>query len=364
MRWIWLLAPLPLVVAGVAFALGYQVGPGAGPSAPFTARDPVAAGAAPAATALADLAPTPGSVEDAALPTPASSPAEVAAIATPSPSPTDTPVPAPTQTPVATPTDAALQPLLPDHRIIAYWGNPLATQMGILGEIAPDDMLSKLKAQVADYAAADKTRTVVPALELVTPAAQGYPGDDGLYRARMKPEVIDQVAGWAEANHALLILDVQIGLSTVPDEVGALLPYLRRPYVHLALDPEFAIPAGHVPGEVVGTMDASAINGAIHTLSDLVASEHLPPKILIIHRFTDSMVTNAPLIKPDPNVQVVIVMDGFGPPELKVAQYNEYVHNQGVQFAGIKLFYHHDIPLMSPQDVVDLDPFPDVVIYQ
>jgi hypothetical protein len=225
-------------------------------------------------------------------------------------------------------------------------------------------MLARLKRQLAAYADADRSRPVVPALELVTPAAQGWPGEDGLYRARMKPEVIEQVAGWAEANNALLILDVQIGLSSVPTEVDALMPYLRRPNVHLALDPEFAIPSGHIPGEVVGTLDASTIDGAVRTLSELVAAEHLPPKILIVHRFTDDMVTNAWEIAHDPNVQVVVTMDGFGPPGLKLAQYHSYVHDQGVQFSGIKLFYHHDVPLLTPKDVVGLDPVPDLVIYQ
>jgi len=265
--------------------------------------------------------------------------------------------------PMATPEDTS-QPLLPTHRILAYYGNPLAKEMGILGELPPDQMLSRLQQQLDAYAAADKSRPVLPALELVTPAAQGWPGEDGLYRARMKPEVIDQVAGWAEARHALLILDVQIGLSSVPAEVDALMPYLRRPYVHLALDPEFAIPSNPLPGEVVGSLDAAAIDGAIHTLSRLVASEHLPPKLLIVHRFTDTMVTNAWEITHDPNVQVIITMDGFGPPGLKLAQYRSYVHDQGVQFSGIKLFYHHDVPLLTPSQALNLDPIPDLIIYQ
>jgi hypothetical protein len=225
-------------------------------------------------------------------------------------------------------------------------------------------MLGRLQQQATAYASADAARPVVPALELVTPAAQGYPGDDGLYRARMKPEVIERVAAWAESRHALLILDVQIGRSTVPQEVEAVLPYLSRPYVHLALDPEFAMSSGGAPGDVIGSLDGAVIDGAIHTLSDLVASQHLPPKILIVHRFTQRMVTNAWSIKPDANVQVIITMDGFGPPGLKLAQYHSYVHDQGVQYAGIKLFYHHDIPLLQPPQVLALDPEPDLVIYQ
>jgi hypothetical protein len=236
--------------------------------------------------------------------------------------------------------------------------------MGILGEIPPDQMLGKLQHQVAAYSAADASRPVVPALELVTPAAQRWPGDDGLYRARMKPELIGQVAGWAEANKALLILDLQIGQSSVPAELDVLMPYLRRPYVHLALDPEFAMPSGRVPGETVGTLDAATIDGAVQTLSQIVIAEHLPPKILIVHRFTQSMVTNASEISHDPNVQVVVTMDGFGAPAPKEVQYRSYVHDQGIGFSGIKLFYHHDQPLMTPGQVLGLDPHPDVVIYQ
>ncbi|HEY0581559.1 MAG TPA: hypothetical protein VGE94_05205, partial [Chloroflexota bacterium] len=294
----------------------------------------------------------------------AASSATRTALGTATPAPTTAPLlglpPLPTPTAVPDPR----RPLLPEHRIVAYYGNPLSKQMGILGELGPAEMLKKLEQQAALYQAADRTRTVIPALDLVTPAAQGEPGEDGTYRARMKPEVIEQVAGWAESAHTLLILDVQIGRSTVAEEVNVLLPYLRRPYVHLALDPEFAMLPGKVPGQVVGTMDASAINGAIQTLADLVRRENLPPKVLIVHRFTDDMITNAAEIRPDPNVQVIITMDGFGGPELKLAQYHEYVYKQRVQFAGIKLFYHHDEPLLSPSAVVDLDPFPDLVIYQ
>jgi hypothetical protein len=280
----------------------------------------------------------------------------------PTPLPTPTLVPTPTVAP--TPTLPPLPSLLPEHLIVAYYGNPLSKDMGILGEVPPDQMLKKLEQQAAAYAGSDASRPVIPALELVTPAAQRRPGDDGMYRARMKPELIDQVAGWAEANNALLILDVQIGRSSVPEEVDVLMPYLRRPYVHLALDPEFAMPTGRVPGEVVGSLDAAAIDGAVHTLSQLVTSEHLPPKILIVHRFTQSMVTNAWEISHDPNVQVVVTMDGFGPPALKQASYRSYVHDQAVGFSGIKLFYHHDQPLLTPNQVVGLDPHPDLVIYQ
>jgi hypothetical protein len=139
---------------------------------------------------------------------------------------------------------------------------------------------------------------------------------------------------------------------------------LKRPNVHLALDPEFAMPRGQVPGQRVGTMDATAINGAQRILADLVETERLPPKLLVVHRFTEEMVTSHQKIATDPRVQVVMVMDGFGTPALKSAQYGTLIAEQRVQYTGFKLFYRHDEPLMTPEQVLLLEPPPDLVIYQ
>jgi hypothetical protein len=254
--------------------------------------------------------------------------------------------------------------ILPTRRIVSYYGNPLATGMGVLGEMPPAQLFPRLKAQAEEYGAADAGRAVQPALELVAVVAQAQPGADGLYRLRMDTDLIERVAGWATERGYLLILDVQIGRGQVDDEVRWLLPFLKRPNVHLALDPEFAMPAGHVPGERIGTMDAAAINGAQRTLADLVESEKLPPKLLVVHRFTEEMVTSPRQITLDPRVQVVMVMDGFGSPPGKTKQYDELIAAPRVQFTGFKLFYRHDEPLMTPKQVLDLDPAPDLVIYQ
>jgi hypothetical protein len=266
--------------------------------------------------------------------------------------------------PLPSPVEAAIGVRLPRDRVVAYYGNPIEPAMGILGLAPSSAMLDKLHQQMAAYGAADRRRPVRAALELVTPAAQKSPGEDGLYRARMSPALIERVAAWAEADHDLLILDVQLGRSSVSDELAALLPYLRRPYVHLALDPEFAMGAHQVPGRVIGSLDADQINEAIDTLNDLVGTDRLPPKLLIVHRFTEQMVTHTDRIAPKPSVQVVMTMDGFGAPSLKEDSYRAYVRDQKVEFAGVKLFYDQDKPLLSPEETLALDPTPDVVIYQ
>ncbi len=255
-------------------------------------------------------------------------------------------------------------PLLPGHRIVAYYGNPLVPAMGVLGEGSPDQMLARLQQQAAAYAAADPKTPVQPALELIVTVAQGSAGPDGMYRARMAPALVDQVLGWANSKGYLLILDVQIGRSSVADELQPLLPYLQRPNVELALDPEFAMHGDDVPGQTYGSIDAAIINQAIQSLGSLVADHHLPPKVLIVHRFRQDMVSDSGAIRPSPQVQVVMDMDGFGSQQEKLASYNSYIRDQPVQFAGIKLFYQQDHPIFTPQQAIGLTPTPFVVIYQ
>jgi hypothetical protein len=254
--------------------------------------------------------------------------------------------------------------LFPGCRVVAYYGNPLSKRMGILGEIAPDSMLARLARQAAAYSAVDSARPVLPALELIATVAQASPGKGSLYRLRMPDTLIARVAGWAEAHHYLLILDVQTGRSTVAAEIAPLMKYLARPYVHLALDPEFSVSAKKVPGKVIGRMDAAEVNIASGILAGLVDSLHLPPKMLIVHRFTTPMLSNHEKIKLDPRVQIVIDMDGFGPPHLKKGSYKSYVHDRPVQFAGFKLFYKNDKPMLTPAQVLELDPVPLFIMYQ
>jgi hypothetical protein len=254
--------------------------------------------------------------------------------------------------------------VLPAQRIVSYYGNPLSGSMGVLGEQPPEKTIARLRAQAEAYASADRERPARPALELVAVVAQPHPGSDGLYRLRMETELIERVASWADEHGFLLILDVQTGRGNVDEEVRWLLPFLERPNVHLALDPEFSMPKHQVPGERIGTMDAAAINGAQRTLADLVERKQLPPKLLLVHRFTEDMVTGHQKIATDPRVQVVMVMDGFGAPGIKTRQYEQLIVEQRVQYTGFKLFYRQDDPLMTPEQVLLLDPPPDLIIYQ
>lgn len=254
--------------------------------------------------------------------------------------------------------------LLPDHRIVAFYGNPKSTRMGILGQIPPAEMLPKLERTATEWAKADPGRKVMPALHLIVTVAQGKPGPGGKYRLRHSDQMIEQVLGWAEERGWIVFLDVQTGHSTVADELPHLVEFLERPYVHLALDPEFAMKNGGVPGQRIGTLDAADLNHAVKVLGEIVERKQVPPKILVVHRFTQRMLTNHAGIELDPRVQIVIDMDGFGAPWLKEDAYKFFIVPEPVQFTGFKLFYKNDKPMMTPEQVIALWPAPVYIQYQ
>ena len=254
--------------------------------------------------------------------------------------------------------------LLPDTRIIAYYGNPKSSRMGILGQIPPEEMLPKLERTATEWAKAEPGRKVLPALHLIATVAQGKPGGGGKYRLRHSDQTIEQVLGWAEERGWLVFLDVQIGHSTVAAELPHLVKYLERPYVHLALDPEFAMKLGGIPGQRIGTLDAEDVNLAVRLLADIVDRKKVPPKVLVVHRFTQRMLTHHDRITLDPRVQVVVDMDGFGAPYLKEDAYKFFIVPEPVQYAGLKLFYKNDKPMMTPAQVLKLWPVPLYIQYQ
>ena len=253
--------------------------------------------------------------------------------------------------------------VLAERRLVTYYGNPWSAQMGILGQLSKADLVAALQRRAAQYEAAGGS-PVQPAIHLVATVAQAGPGADGLYRARMPHAVVEEYARLAEEHGLLLILDVQPGRAQLLAEVEALRPFLQRPHVHLAIDPEFAMGPGERPGVELGSMDAATINGVVRWLADLVEQHGLPNKVLVVHQFSASMIRGKASIVDDPRVDLVVDMDGFGGQGIKRQHYQWYVRDQRVEYAGIKLFFQQDVDLMTPEEVLSLDPPPDVVIYQ
>ena len=259
--------------------------------------------------------------------------------------------------------------ILPYHRIVAYYGNMYSKRMGVLGEYAPDTLWQMLRSEVAAWEKADPSMPVIPAIHYIASTAQGSPGRDKMYRMRMPSKQIDSALAIAAMGDAIVFLDVQVAHSTVQKEVPVLEEYLKLPHVHLAVDPEFAMHNGVVPGKKIGTLDAAQVNWCAEYLQKLVQEYHLPPKILVVHRFTEGMVTNATSIRPLPEVQIVMDMDGWGSPALKKNTYRQCIYKAPVQFAGFKLFYKNDLRnpphrMLTPEEVLGLTPRPVYIQYQ
>ena len=260
--------------------------------------------------------------------------------------------------------------ILPFKRIIVYYGNLHSKKMGALGEYAPKEMWKRLNAEVKRWEKADPSTPVQVGLHYIAAVASGTPGKDGKYINRMGNKQIDSVLKIAKMHPNIIVfLDLQVALSTIKAELPHIEKYLQMPQVHLGIDPEFSMKDGSKPGKKIGTYDATDINYVSGYLADLVKKYNLPPKVFVIHRFTKKMVTNSPSIKLRPEVQMVMHMDGWGEPDLKLGTYRHFIFGEPVQFTGFKIFYKNDLKkapnrLMTAEELMKLKPIPSYIQYQ
>lgn len=252
--------------------------------------------------------------------------------------------------------------ILPAHRVVAYYGAPDAPRLGILGAGPPDQIAHQLERQAAAYVSSG--RPVLPALELIATVATSSPGGDGLYRARQPAAVVRRYLIAARRAGALLILDLQPGRSDFMTEMRVYEPFLREPDVSLALDPEWQLASGQVPGQQIGSTDAATINEVSANLAGIVATERLPQKLLIVHQFTSDMVQHPEQIVARTGLAITINVDGFGDQPNKVAKYRALSAALPSVYHGFKLFYQQDQQLMTPKQVMKLRPTPALIVYQ
>jgi hypothetical protein len=254
--------------------------------------------------------------------------------------------------------------LFPENRVLLYYGFPGNPNMGILGEYEPERVLELLEQEAENYRAADPSRPVKVGFEMIASVAQGDPGPDGLHIADASREMLDQYTQFTADNDILLFFDVQMGFKEPFDDYSGLEEWIAQPHVHLAIDPEFHLREGEVIGEYIGQVTAEEVTEAQNWLVGISEQYNVPPKILIVHQFDLSMIEDKDQIQPVAGVDLVIDMDGFGPPDLKQGTYDVVITQAPIEYNGVKLFYGQDVPLMTPEEVLALDPSPDLIIYQ
>ena len=266
--------------------------------------------------------------------------------------------------------------LFPNNRIVAYYGTSLSNLMGILGEDTIDNTYAVLMDQVAEWQAADPDTNVIPAFEFIATVAQPTPQSDGTFLYDISFDDIQEYIDFAADHDMLVFIDVQVGARGVQAEVERLEPLLKQPNVMLAVDPEFAVHGDEIPGEDYGHIDADDVNWTMQYLADLSQTEGIPQKVLMVHQFRYDMIENKENIQDTPGVELVLHADGHGSPDLKRETYGVVVSQWADQiafWAGFKVFYNKpepernqytDIPNMTPEEILQLDPVPYYISYQ
>ncbi|WP_433718355.1 hypothetical protein ACQP2Y_29500 [Actinoplanes sp. CA-051413] len=250
--------------------------------------------------------------------------------------------------------------IFPAYRVVAYYGTAGNSTLGVLGEGSPDKMLPKLRAAAKPFAGG---RKVQPAYELIASVAQAGPGADGNYSRMIPLSRIQQYVEHARRHKVLLILDLQPGRGDFLPQARRLERFLVQPHVGLALDPEWRMPKGKVPGKTIGRVGAAEVNRVSAYLSGLVRAHKLPEKLFVLHQFRASMLPDITRIRKQPGLALVQHVDGFGTRSEKNATWNRLRRPQQFHL-GYKLFYDEDVKRYRAADVLKFKPVPELVSFQ
>lgn len=256
------------------------------------------------------------------------------------------------------------QDLFPNRRIVALYGTQRSARLGVLGEQTPAEAVERLEEIAEPWRAGEIP--VLPAFELIATLATATAEDRGVYNIQSSPEFVQEYLDVARRNGFYLILDLQAGQSDFLTEAKYYEEFLRQPDVGLALDPEWRTPAPSRPkGGQIGTVDAPEVNAVVAYLAELVEEEDLPEKLLVLHQFTDDMITNRDQIEELPGVAIMLHMDGFGPRPEKLNSY-DVVRADPPWDMGLKLFFDEDTDIFEATDVLGgiFEPAPLLVTYQ
>lgn len=263
------------------------------------------------------------------------------------------------------------------NMIVALYGRPHVKTMGILGKqpLAQTIQMAKQKAKMYEKALGDG-KHVTPGFDLIYEMATASPGADGKYVITLSHKVLLEYITEAQKNGIVVFIDVQLGKKSPAQAVKPLLKYLKYDNVHIAVDPEFSVDNLSVrPGKKIGSITGQQINEVQHMMRDYIKSNGIKDdKILMIHMFTQHMVTNKKAIQYTDRVHLAMHLDGHGSPSLKIKTYNGlYTHARaGLVTGGFKVFYKQDKPRMNPRQVLGLEKangklvrdMPKIITYQ
>lgn len=255
--------------------------------------------------------------------------------------------------------------MFPRYRLVGYAGLTGSPALGRLGIGRLGSRVDELEKLAAPYA---QQREVLPVMEIIATIVQSDPGTDGQYRVRATDATIKHYLAEARAHRALLLLNIQPGRARFIDEVQAYDRWLAEPDVGLALDPEWAMGPNQVPGRAFGQTTGAVLDQVAVHVSRIVAKHDLPEKVIVYHQLTPGIVRNENRLRERTGVVLIKSIDGIGNRAEKLATYRR-VNASTPSFVrpGFKIFFEEDAesgPVMTPQQVLKLDPRPDYVMYE
>ena len=254
--------------------------------------------------------------------------------------------------------------LFPGRRLVAIYGHPGDSNLGVLGEQPVDAAVQRAGDVAAAYEAVS-AEPVIPAFEIITTVASSEPGADGDYSLESS---LDHIRPWVDAAAAAgyyVILDLQPGHTDFLTQAKRYEQLLAQPHVGLALDPEWRLAPGEQHLHDIGQVSADEVNRVTAWLAELTRRHQLPQKLLVLHQFRLDMLPDRADIRVVPEVALVVQMDGLGDQETKLETWQAITTGgpAGIHF-GWKNFYDEDSPVRPPADVVALVPSPVYVSYQ
>jgi len=257
------------------------------------------------------------------------------------------------------------QVLFPMRRLVALYGHPDTPVLGVLGQQVLPASITRAKKTAARYRRLSSI-PVIPAFEIIATVAEGSPGRNGSYSyqtplAALRPWVIR-----ASAAGMYVVLDLQAGRTSLLTQAREYEPFLKLPNVGLALDPEWKLQPGQRPLRQIGTVNANEVNSVSNWLASLTARHHLPQKLLVLHQFQLTMLTDESAIDTrHDDLAIVIHMDGQGTPTDKRQTWQAVTGAAPRHvFFGWKDFYVKDHPMLSPRQTVARTPKPMMISYQ
>jgi hypothetical protein len=251
------------------------------------------------------------------------------------------------------------------RRYVAFYGHPGTDDLGVLGEQGPAETRSRMQDFVDAYGG--DGAQVIPTYEIIVSVASAGAGEDNDYSTEWPPETFDDWIAYARDNGMYVLLDLQPGREDFLSQAMLYEDLLELPFVGLALDPEWRLKPDEVHLVQTGTVDGAEINQVVTWLADLVRDNGLPQKMLLLHQFRASMITNRDLVMERPELQVVVQMDGDGTEAQKNATWSNL--KEGADDAhwswGWKNFFDEDEPgPPTPESTMSKVPTPVYVSYQ